>query len=304
MTRADAPAVPVAPPPATAGAQLLGRPVRAVRALCGNHSGLVDRAAAGVLLILVLLAVAGSCWTPDDPYHADPLQALRAPGLRHLLGTDDLGRDVASRVLAGASSTLLAAVGVTLAATVLGVAVAVTAALSPRWLDATIMRLCEIVMAVPTLVLALGIAAALGPSQHALVIAMVVTLWPGTARLARTTIRTTMSQPYFEGARRMGAGPLWLIRRHLLPNSLDQIYVAAGMEIGGSIVIMSGLAFIGVGAPPPDANWGNLVAAGQAFMTTAWWIALFPGLLITLCAMAFGILGDALRVRLDPEATS
>ncbi|MGW4353776.1 ABC transporter permease [Nocardia sp. NPDC004582] len=303
MTRVDTPTAPAAPP-VTLGAQLLGRPARSARAWWGNRSGLVDRAAMAVLLVMVALAVVGAVWTPYDPYHADPPRALRSPSLQHLLGTDELGRDMASRILAGASETLLAAVGVTLAATVIGVAVAVTAALAPRWLDASIMRICEIVMAVPTLVLALGIAAALGPSQHALVIAMVVTLWPGVARLARTTVRTTMSQAYFEGARRMGARRLWLIRRHLLPNSLDQIYVAAGMEVGGSIVIMSGLAFIGVGAPPPDANWGNLVAAGEAFMTTAWWIALFPGLLITLCAMAFGILGDALRVRLDPETTS
>ncbi|ADP79577.1 ABC transporter permease [Pseudofrankia inefficax] len=280
--------------------RLVGAPARALRGLAGRHAPWLDRIAVGILCLVLLVSVVGAFWRPADPYTANPKTALLGPSAHHLFGTDDVGRDVLSRMLAGAPETLLAALGITLLATLVGVVLASVAALSPRWLDAAVMRLCDITLALPTLVLALGIAAALGPSNRSLTIAMVLSLWPGTARLARTTIRETMSQPYIETARRMGAGRLSLLFRHILPNSLDQIVVTASMEIGGAIVIMAGLAFIGVGAPPPDANWGSMVAEGQSYMTTAWWISMFPGLVITLSAMAFGVIGDAIRVRIDP----
>jgi peptide/nickel transport system permease protein len=164
------------------------------------------------------------------------------------------------------------------------------------------MRACDVFMSLPSLVLALGIAAALGPSLSSIVIAMVGALWPSTARLARGVIRETMTSAYTEAARVMGISGTRLMLRHVLPNSLDAVSVHASMEISGTIVMMSGLAFLGVGAPPPSADWGSMIAQGKEYITTAWWVALYPGLAITLCAVLFGLAGDALRSYIDPAS--
>jgi peptide/nickel transport system permease protein len=135
-----------------------------------------------------------------------------------------------------------------------------------------------------------------------IVLAMIATSWPATARLMRNILRETMTSSYVESARILGMTRLRLMRSHVLPNSMDAIYVQASMEISGTIVMISGLAFLGVGAPPPSPDWGSLIAAGQDYITTAWWIALFPGLAITVAAIAFGLAGDAIRSSVDPSS--
>ena len=274
---------------------------RGLRGLFGRHTGALDRAAVVVSLLLVLLAIIGPFIAPYDAYLAVPADALLPPSAAHWMGTDDAGRDVLSRLLAGAGTTLLAAVAVVLISTVVGVLVACIAVLSPRGLDSTIMRICDIFMALPAMVLALGIAAALGPSLGSVVVAMVIAMWPGTTRLVRGILRVTMGSAYVESARVNGIGRLTTLARHVLPNSLDSVYVQASMEISGAVVLMAGLAYLGVGAPPPSADWGAMVAQGRAYITTAWWVATFPGLAITVAAIAFGLLGDVIRVRLDPS---
>lgn len=282
----------------------IGRAVTsgARRLLGGHRIGLVDKAAFALVALLVLVSVVGLLLTPHDPFAVDTKQALLPPGDGHVFGTDDVGRDVLSRMLAGAGRTLLVAVGIVLASTVIGVAVASLAALLPRWLDESIMRVCDILMSLPSLVLALGLAAALGPSMMSIVLAMIATSWPATARLMRNILRETMTSSYVESARILGMTRLRLMRSHVLPNSMDAIYVQASMEISGTIVMISGLAFLGVGAPPPSPDWGSLIAAGQDYITTAWWIALFPGLAITVAAIAFGLAGDAIRSSVDPSS--
>ncbi len=200
----------------------------------------------------------------------------------------------------GARSTLLAAVGVVVASTFVGAVVAAVAASAPRWLDEAIMRVVDIFLAFPSIVLALGIAAALGPSLTSVVVAMVVAMWPATARLVRAVMRQTTSSQYVEAARLTGMSQRRLMSRHVLPNSFDSVYVQLGLDISGAIVLIAGLAFLGVGAAPPSADWGSMVAQGREYVTTAWWVALFPGLAITLAAVGFALLGDTLRVRLDP----
>lgn len=272
-----------------------------IRGLFGGPSVLIDRFAIGATGLLVLVALIGPVIAPYDPYLAVPADALLPPSAVHWMGTDDAGRDVLSRLLVGAGPTLVAAILVVLATTIIGVGVAAFAAIAPRAVDQVIMRICDIFMALPAMVLALGIAAALSPSLASVVVAMVIAMWPGTTRLVRGVLRETMSSAYVESARVTGGRPLGTMFRHVLPNSLDAVYVQASMEISGTIVMMAGLAYLGVGAPPPSADWGSMVAQGREYITTAWWVTTFPGLAITLAAVAFGLLGDAIRVRLDPS---
>ncbi|WP_374976443.1 ABC transporter permease [Microbacterium trichothecenolyticum] len=274
---------------------------RGLRGLFGHRAAALDRVAVVVSILLVVIAVVGPFIAPYDPYLANPADALLPPSAAHWMGTDDAGRDVLSRLLAGAATTLLAAVAVVVISTVIGVLIACAAVLSPRGVDATIMRICDIFMALPAMVLALGIAAALGPSLGSVVLAMVIAMWPGTTRLVRGILRVTMNAAYVESARVNGISRFWTLVRHVLPNSLDSVYVQASMEISGAVVLMAGLAYLGVGAPPPSADWGAMVAQGREYITTAWWVATFPGLAITVAAIAFGLLGDAIRVRLDPS---
>ncbi|MDR7191081.1 peptide/nickel transport system permease protein [Microbacterium sp. BE35] len=274
---------------------------RGLRGLFGHRAAALDRVAVVVSILLVVIAVIGPFIAPYDPYLANPADALLPPSAAHWMGTDDAGRDVLSRLLVGAATTLLAAVAVVLISTVVGVLIACAAVLSPRGVDATIMRICDIFMALPAMVLALGIAAALGPSLGSVVLAMVIAMWPGTTRLVRGILRVTMNAAYVESARVNGISRFWTLVRHVLPNSLDSVYVQASMEISGAVVLMAGLAYLGVGAPPPSADWGAMVAQGREYITTAWWVATFPGLAITVAAIAFGLLGDAIRVRLDPS---
>ncbi len=275
---------------------------RGARSLFGGRTPWIDRIAAGLAIGLIVLAVIGQFVQPHDPYTATPVDSLLPPSALHPMGTDDAGRDVLSRLLAGAGTTLLAAIFVVLLTTIVGVIVACIAAMSPRPVDEAIMRFCDIFMAIPGMVLALGIASALGASLSSVITAMVVSMWPGTARLVRGILRETMSAAYIESATVTGVSRTRTLVRHVLPNSLDSVYVQASMEISGTIVIMAGLAYLGVGAPPPSADWGAMVAQGREYITTAWWVTTFPGLAITVAAVAFGLLGDAIRMRLDPNA--
>jgi peptide/nickel transport system permease protein len=272
------------------------------RRLFGRGGPVVDRLALVMVGILLVLAVVGPWLAPHDPYAVDPIASLEPPGAAYWLGTDDTGRDVLSRLLAGAPLTILSAVAVVVGSTIIGVFVASVATLAPRWLDDALMRCTEIFLSIPSLVLALGLTAVLRPSLTSIIIAMVMALWPATARITRNILRETMTSAYVEAAQIMGVSRLRLMLRHALPNSLDAIYVHASMELSGTIVMISGLAFLGVGAPPPSADWGSMIAQGQDFITTAWWISLFPGLAITVAALAFGLVGDAIRRINDPTS--
>ncbi|GMA24113.1 peptide ABC transporter permease [Luteimicrobium album] len=273
---------------------------RGSRRLAGRRAGALDVLATVLVLVLLVLAAVGPWLAPHDPYRADPATALLPPGAGHLLGTDDSGRDILSRLLAGTRATLLSSVAVVVLSAAVGAAVATLAAASPRWLDEVIMRVVDMFLAFPSMVLALGVAAALGPSLTSVVVAMVIAMWPATARLVRSVMRETMAAQYVEAARLTGMSRRRAMLRHVLPNSLDSLYVQLGLDVSGAIVLIAGLAFLGVGAAPPSADWGSMVAAGREYVTTAWWVAFFPGAAITVAAVAFGLFGDALRTRLDP----
>lgn len=256
-----------------------------------------DAVVVGLVVLIAAVAVVGPLVAPASAFRSDILHALQPPSAAHWFGTDDQGRDVAWRVVAGSRDTLLSAVLVVACYATIGTAVALLAAVGGRWVDEILMRLTDVVLAVPGMVVALGFAAALGPSLRSAVIAMVIAGWPMTARLLRGIVRTTSTSAFVDGARLLGVSRTRLMLRHVLPNSLDVLIVKWAGDIGVTVLVLAGLSFIGVGAQPPAAEWGAMVAAGKGSIATAWWCALFPGLAIALTATVFGLFGDAVQVR-------
>ncbi|MBO9521532.1 MAG: ABC transporter permease [Nocardioidaceae bacterium] len=258
----------------------------------------------GAVLVLLVLAVVGPWIAPHDPYLVDQRNTLLAPSGEHWLGTDGTGRDLFSRLLAGARPSIIGAVVTVLAAATIGVVVAAIAATAGRVVDGIVMRICEVVLSLPVMMTGLGLAVALGPSQKSAVIALILASWPSFARLARSEIRRVMVSPHVEAAQVLGVSRWRLLTKHVLPNSLDTVYVKAAMDVGGVIVIISSLSFIGAGAQAPSAEWGAMVESGSRFLNNAWWVTGAPGLAILVTSAAFSLAGDALRARLDPMLSS
>jgi len=256
----------------------------------------------GVVIVAValLLVILGPALAPHDPSATDFARELQPPSLDHPFGTDTAGRDVFSRVLAGARLTLLAVLIVIASATLVGVALGCAAALGPRWLDTTLMRICDIGLSFPALILALGLAASMGRGLDAAVIALAATWWPGYARLVRGLVADVAQQEYVESARALGVSRMRLVLRHVLPNSLDTLWVQTTFDVAAVTLVISGLSFIGVGAQIPDPEWGAMVADGRQVLTSAWWVVTFPGLAIAITALGFNLTGDLLRSELDP----
>ncbi|GAA1016314.1 cytochrome c550 [Acrocarpospora pleiomorpha] len=260
----------------------------------------VDRIALVVAVAVVVLAAVGPLIAPADPYTVDLADALQGPSAAHWFGTDVNGRDVLSRILYGAQVTLPATVIVIVAATLIGTLIGTVAALGGRALDEVLMRLTDIGLSLPSIILALGLAAALGPGLRSAVIALALTWWPGYARLVRTLVREVKDAEYVDAARMLGVSRARLVFRHILPNALNSLYVQTTLDVSAVMLVISGLSFVGVGAQVPSAEWGAMIAAAANNLTNGWWAVAFPGLAILLTAVAFNLVGDWLRVRNDP----
>ncbi len=265
-----------------------------------RRSPLVERIALVVIGLLVLIAVFGPMLAPYDPLKVDLTQALLPPSAEHWFGTDVNGRDVLSRTLAGARITLSATGIVLIITLVLGVTLGTIAALGNRVVDEVIMRITDIGLALPSIILALGFAVALGPGLQSAVIAVSLTWWPGYARLVRSVVREVRHAEYVEAGIALGVGRWRLIRKHILPNSLDIMYVQVTLDVAAVMLVISGLSFIGVGAQVPSPEWGAMIAAAAGNVTNGWWSLLFPGLAIAITAISFNLAGDWIRVKQDP----
>jgi peptide/nickel transport system permease protein len=253
-----------------------------------------------IALIALFLLVFGPYLAPYDPYRVDFLAALKPPSWSHPFGTDAAGRDVLSRVLYGARLTLLSVAAVILFATVVGTILGTFAALTGGFIDELLMRTADIGLSFPALILALGLAAAIGASLRAAIIALALTWWPGYARLVRSLVLETRHRDFVDGARALGVSRARLILRHILPNSLDTLFVQTTLDVAAVTLVISGLSFIGVGAQIPQAEWGAMIADGRTQITSAWWTVVFPGLAIAITAIGFNLVGDLLRTELDP----
>jgi peptide/nickel transport system permease protein len=244
---------------------------------------------------LVAAAILAPVYTRYDPIKLDILNALHPPDAAHWLGTDNLGRDVFTRIAYGARLSLLVGVAAVVPAAVLGLTLGIVAGYVGRWLDELIMRIADILLAFPILILAMGIAVALGRSLVNAVIAMGIVLVPTYARLARSQTLALKQHDYISAARVMGAGDASILRRHVLPNSLDTILVQATLDVGVAIIVVASLSFLGVGAQPPTPEWGAMILEGKLYMREAWWISTFPGLAMFLTVLILFLFGDGLR---------
>jgi peptide/nickel transport system permease protein len=255
-----------------------------------------------VVVMFVVMALAAPLLVPFDP-NATSWSAIRkAPSALHWMGTDENGRDVLSRVLYGARASMLAGVLSALIAASIGVPLGLTAGLVGGWTDAVIGRVTDAVLSVPFLILAIALAAFLGPSLQNAMIAIGIAAAPAFVRVARGAAIDIATQDYVEAARAVGNPPWRVAVRHVLPNIVPPVLVQATLAIAIAIVAEAGLSFLGLGQQPPAASWGSMLNSAQRFMTQAPWLALFPGLAVFLAVLAFNLMGDGLRDALDPRS--
>jgi ABC-type dipeptide/oligopeptide/nickel transport system permease subunit len=258
-------------------------------------------AAVGLVLIAlwVLVAIFAPVIATQDPL-AQTAERLVAPNSEHWFGTDVLGRDVFSRTVYGSRVSLPLAVVLVVASMVIGSVVGAVAGYIGGFVDELIMRLADLVFAFPTIILAMIVAASLGPSLTNAVIALLFVSWPNYARVMRSLVLGARGQEYVVAGRLLGFGPFTSLRRDVLPNVAAPVLVLATLDFGSQILLLSGLSFLGLGATPPTAEWGSMVSAGvQQF--SSWWLSAFPGLAIFTVVVAFNFVGDALRDALDPR---
>jgi ABC-type dipeptide/oligopeptide/nickel transport system permease subunit len=257
---------------------------------------LVGLVVVGVWAVIALFA---PVIAPQNPL-AQKFAILAAPSNAHWFGTDELGRDVFSRVLFGARITLPLAVILVVAAMIIGAVLGGIAGFFGGWVDNVIMRLADLVFAFPGIILALAVAAALGPQLRNAVIAVVVVSWPSYARLVRSLVLSARSSQYVIASRLLGSSGLRVLFVDVRPNAAGPVLVLAALDIGNAILLLSGLSFLGLGAQPPTAEWGAMVAEGAQNFND-WWVGMFPGLAILTVVLAFNFIGDTLRDMLDPR---
>ena len=280
--------------------QAVGTPIPARRR--GRARRFQLAALGGAILVAWLL---GACFAPFfapfGPNDVDMASRLLPPSLAHPLGSDTLGRDVFSRVLFGARLTLFSSLTVIVFGALIGTVVGGVAAYTGRVVGEAMMRLTDLVMCFPPIILALAIAAALGVGTTNTIIAMLVVWWPKFARLARSLVLVQIRQEYVEAAHVIGYGPARILARHIAPNAIGPLVVLMTVDLGTAIITFASLSFLGLGVVPPAAEWGAMVAEGREFFDQ-WWIATFPGLAILTVVMAFNFLGDGVRDWLDPRS--
>jgi peptide/nickel transport system permease protein len=258
---------------------------------------------AGGIVVLLLLAISllAPLLTPYEPDALDAYQVLLAPSGQHWFGTDELGRDVFTRVLYGARISLkvgFVSVGI---AVLIGTLVGLLAGYYGRWLDSLLMRLVDIMLCFPTFFLILAVIAMLEPSIWYIMAVIGLTSWMGVARLVRAEVLSLRERDFVTAARALGASDRRIIFRHVLPNALAPVLVAATLGVAGAILTESALSFLGIGVQPPTPSWGNILTSGKDYIEFAWWLSLFPGLAILVTVLAYNLLGEGLRDALDPR---
>ncbi|MBX3035942.1 MAG: ABC transporter permease [Anaerolineales bacterium] len=227
--------------------------------------------------------------------------SLLAPSAEHPLGTDKLGRDLLSRILVGARPALIIPIGVVFFAVLIGAPLGALAGYKGGWLDEVIMRITDLFLAFPSLLLAMAIASALGRGLDKAAIALVISWWPWYTRIARGVAVSLKERYFVEAAQAVGVKDAVIIVRHILPNTISPILVQATVDLGTVILAMGGLAFLGLGTQPPSPDWGLMVSEGRELILNQWWVATYPGLAIFIVVLAFNLLGDTLRDIFDPR---
>ncbi len=260
----------------------------------------------GALISMVILCVAAKpgLFTRYDPLQVDGASRLVIPGPTHPFGTDELGRDMFSRVLHGARLSVSSGLFAVLIATVIGGALGLVAGYTGGWLDELSMRVADIFLAFPALAMAMAVVAALGPSLVNALLALAVVWWPQYTRLVRISVVAAKGQTYVEAARATGVPERRIMWRHVLPNIVSPVIVKVTLDIGTAILLTAALSFLGLGAQPPTPEWGSMITTGRNYMLEYWWYPTFPGAAIFITALGFNLLGDGVRDWLDPRMTA
>jgi peptide/nickel transport system permease protein len=256
----------------------------------------------GLLAALLLLALFAPLLTPQDPFQQNLLDRLQPPTLQHLFGTDELGRDVLSRIILGVRTSLLIGFIATFASITVGTLFGLISGYFGRWVDGILMRVVDIMLCFPTLFLILTIVGLIEkPNIYIVIFAISITSWAGLARMVRGEVLSVRERDFVLVAKGLGLSTPRIMVAHLLPNVISPVLVAATFSVGGAILMESGLSFLGLGVQPPHPSWGNILMAGKDFIHVAWWLSVFPGLAILITVLAFNLLGEGLRDVLDPR---
>ncbi|WP_313530803.1 nickel transporter permease [Shinella sp.] len=279
----------------------LGRTYVAWRRFTANKLAVIGLV---IILGLVFLAIFAPLLAPHSPYIGDLAKSrLMTPGAGHWLGTDDQGRDILSRLIYGSRLTLQVVLLVAVIAAPIGLLVGTVAGYAGGWVDAVLMRITDIFLAFPKLVLALAFVAALGPGIGNAIIAIAITSWPPYARIARAETLTVRNSDYILAVQLMGASPWRIVLRHIMPLCISSLIVRVTLDMAGIILTAAGLGFLGLGAQPPLPEWGAMIASGRRFILDQWWVAAAPGVAILIVSLGFNLLGDGLRDALDPRGS-
>jgi peptide/nickel transport system permease protein len=259
----------------------------------------------GFLVLMVLVAIFAP-WLAPYPDQGkgtpDIVNKLQPPSTAHLFGTDPLGRDILSRVMFGARTALIAGLTIQFVSILLGTTLGALAGYFGGWLDETIMRITDIFLAFPPLLLAMTVAAVLQPSLQNAILAITIVWWPWYTRLVRGQVISVREREYVKAARGIGVGNVTIIFRHVVPNVLTPVIVQGTLDLGAAILTVSALSFLGLGVPPPTADWGAMVSEGRIYIQNGrWWVPTFPGLALFLTIMAFNLLGDGIQVIANPQ---
>ena len=292
-----------APAPFPAEVAKIPRGAALRRGLRANPLLVVGAVASACIVVVALLAPLLAPFPGDAGTATHPFAVLHPPSAQHWFGTDNVGRDILSRVLYGARISPLIALIVLLIAGAIGIPLGLAAGYFGGWLDEVIMRVTDIFLAFPPLLLALAFAAVLPATLTTVIIAIAISWWPWYVRLIRGQAASVAGRPYIEACRALGIPRRRIILRHILPNSITPLIVQMSLDVGGVILTASALSFLGLGPQDPIPDWGLMVSEGQAYFPTAWWAVTFPGIAILLTAFAFNLLGDGLRDLLDPKRT-
>ncbi|WP_206930595.1 ABC transporter permease [Roseococcus thiosulfatophilus] len=255
-----------------------------------------------VVVLFVLVAAFAPLLAPQDPNQTSWSAIRQAPSAAHWFGTDENGRDVLSRVIWGARASLMAGVLAVLGAVIMGVPIGLLAGMAGGWVDAVISRIADAMLSVPFLILAIALAAFLGPALENAMLAIAISASPVFVRLARGMALEAMSTDWVEAARALGNPPWRTAIVHVAPNIVPPLMVQATLSIAEAIIAEASLSFLGLGMQPPDPSWGSMLNSAQRFLTQAPWLAIFPGLAIFLVVLAFNLAGDGLRDALDPRS--
>lgn len=255
-----------------------------------------------IVLALVVVAILAPALSPRSPFAQELAARLQPPGPGHWLGTDELGRDLLSRVLHGARITLVIVGLVVVMVAPVGLLVGTVSGYVGGWLDTALMRVTDVFLAFPRLILALAFVSALGPGIENAVIAIACTAWPPYARIARAETLTIRRSDFIAAIRLQGAGPLRIILGHVVPLCTSSVIVRITLDMAGIILTAAGLGFLGLGAQPPLPEWGAMISSGRQFLLDQWWVATIPGIAIFAVSLGFNLLGDGLRDVLDPKS--